>query len=155
MKNMNTVTNVKNKKDVGEVAAKMATIKKTVASAIVEEKKEAKLGQEVKVDMETMKPAKEKKVVEKKVVEKKASVKKSAETKEPNKAMKDINEEIFVQFGNSEIQMKEVMQKVKAAYVAEGHKEDSIEKIRVYLKPEENMVYYVVNDGYASGISLF
>jgi len=50
---------------------------------------------------------------------------------------------------------KDIVEKVKAAYVAEGHDAGSIKKVRMYVKPEENMVYYVVNDGYASGVSLY
>lgn len=122
----------------------------------------------------------EKKVV-KKVVEKKEPVKKVAkatvkevvaapEVKETvvkapepvkekaapvKKASVNVSEEVFVQFGNSEVLTKDIVEKVKAAYVAEGHTVDSVKKIRVYIKPEEGMAYYVVNDDYASGISLF
>ena len=66
-----------------------------------------------------------------------------------------VNEEIYVQFGSSEVLTKDIVEKVKKAYVAEGHTADSIQNVRVYIKPEENMVYYVVNNDYASGISLF
>ena len=116
----------------------------------------------------------EKKVV-KKVVEKKEPVKKVAkatvkevvaapEVKETvvkapepvkEKASVNVSEEVFVQFGNSEVLTKDIVEKVKDAYVAEGHTADSVKKIRVYIKPEEGMAYYVVNDDYASGISLF
>lgn len=70
-------------------------------------------------------------------------------------AKKAVTEEIFVQFENNEILTKDIVEKVKAAYVAEGHAADSIKKVRVYIKPEEKMVYYVVNDEYASGIGLY
>ena len=50
--------------------------------------------------------------------------------------------------------MNELVDRVKAAYVAEGHSADSIENVEVYIKLSENMAYYVI-DGYASGISLF
>ena len=122
----------------------------------------------------------EKKVV-KKVVEKKEPVKKVAkatvkevvaapEVKETvvkapepvkekaapvKKASVNVSEEVFVQFGNSEVLTKDIVEKVKDAYAAEGHTADSVKKIRVYIKPEEGMAYYVVNDDYASGISLF
>lgn len=122
----------------------------------------------------------EKKVV-KKVVEKKEPVKKVAkatvkevvaapEVKETvvkapepvkekaapvKKASVNVSEEVFVQFGNSEVLTKDIVEKVKDAYVAEGYTADSVKKIRVYIKPEEGMAYYVVNDDYASGISLF
>ena len=110
----------------------------------------------------------EKKVV-KKVVEKKEPVKKvvKATVKEVaaepvkekevpvKKTSVNVSEEVFVQFGNSEVLTKDIVEKVKDAYVAEGHTADSVKKIRVYIKPEEGMAYYVVNDDYASGISLF
>ena len=66
-----------------------------------------------------------------------------------------VSEEVYVQFGNSEVLTKDIVTRVKEAYVAEGHTADSIKKVRVYIKPEESMAYYVVNDDYASGISLF
>ena len=109
----------------------------------------------------------EKKVV-RKTVEKKEPVKKvikSAVKEVEEVAVKEaeapvakktaVNEEIYVQFGNNEVLTKDIVEKVKKAYVAEGHKADSIQDVRVYVKPEENMVYYVVNNDYASGISLF
>lgn len=82
---------------------------------------------------------------------------KAAPAKEKAPAAKKtaVNEEIYVQFGNNEVLTKDIVEKVKKAYVAEGHKADSIQDVRVYVKPEENMVYYVVNNDYASGISLF
>ena len=49
--------------------------------------------------------------------------------------------------------MNNLIDRVKAAYVAEGHKADTIKNIEVYIKVDENMAYYVI-DGYASGISL-
>ena len=82
---------------------------------------------------------------------------KAAPAKEKAPAAKKtaVNEEIYVQFGNNEVLTKDIVEKVKKAYVAVGHKADSIQDVRVYVKPEENMVYYVVNNDYASGISLF
>lgn len=93
----------------------------------------------------------EKKTVAEKTVEKKTAEKKTAE----KKAVVAVQEEIFIQFGNQEVFTANVVERVKNAYIAEGHTAESIEKVRVYIKPEENMIYYVVNDDYASGISLF
>jgi hypothetical protein len=50
--------------------------------------------------------------------------------------------------------MNALIDRVKAAYVAEGHKATSIKNVEVYIKLSENMAYYVI-DGYASGISLY
>ena len=76
------------------------------------------------------------------------------EKKPVTRKKKEIVEDIYVQFSNNEVVAANVVEKVKAAYVAEGHTLDSIERLRVYIKPEENMIYYVVNDDYASGIDL-
>lgn len=103
-------------------------------------------------------PVKEKPVVKAaEVVKEKAAEVKEA-VKEKTAAVKKaepVSEEIYVQFGNNEFFTKDIVEKVKAAYVAEGHKAESIKQVRVYIKPEEGMVYYVVNNDYASGISLY
>lgn len=128
------------KADVAKTVAKKPVVKAEPVK--VEEFKQEKI-----VETEKTAPVVKKKE-EKKPVEKKAVVKKPAEKKA-------VAEEVFIQFRNQEILTAGIIERVKAAYAAEGHDADSIEKVRVYIKPEENMVYYVVNDGYASGIKLF
>lgn len=132
---MKKVTDEVVEKTVQEVPAK----KKTVVKKTVEKAAEAKTV--------------EKKAVEKKV-DKVADEKPAAEKKPVTRKKKEIVEDIYVQFSNNEVAAANVVEKVKAAYVAEGHSLDSIERLRVYIKPEENMIYYVVNDDYASGIDL-
>lgn len=148
---MKRVSSVAKEKSVKAEAAKTVA-KKVVAKA--EPVKTEEFKQEKLVETEKVEPVvekkEEKKPVEKKAVEKKAAAKKTAEKKEVA-----VQEEVFVQYGDQEIFTANVVDRVKAAYVAEGHAADSIEKVRVYIKPLENMVYYVVNDDYASGISLF
>ena len=63
-------------------------------------------------------------------------------------------EEIYLQFHGQEIFTKEILDKAKQAYVAEGHRESSIKSIRLYIKPEENMAYYVINEKIAGGVAL-
>lgn len=135
-----------------EKSVKAEAVKKTVvktAPAKTEEFKQEKLVETEKAEP-VVEQKEEKKTVAKKTVEKKAVVKKAAEKKTVA-----VQEEIFVQFGNQEVFTANVVERVKNAYIAEGHTAESIEKVRVYIKPEENMIYYVVNDDYASGISLF
>lgn len=68
---------------------------------------------------------------------------------------KEATEKIVLQAnGREDIEMSSIIDRVKAAYVAEGHQIENIENIEVYIKLNENMVYYVI-DGYASGISLY
>ncbi len=101
----------------------------------------------------TTKTTEDKPVVEKKTQEK-AAEKPVTEKKTTVRKKKEIVEEVYVQFSNNEVVAANVVEKVKAAYVAEGHTLEAVEKLRVYIKPEENMIYYVVNDDYASGIDL-
>ena len=56
--------------------------------------------------------------------------------------------------GKGDLSMEDTINRVKDAYAAEGHSAASVKNIEVYIKPEENMAYYVI-DGYASGISLY
>ena len=63
-------------------------------------------------------------------------------------------EEIYLQFHGQEIFTKEILERAKQAYVSEGHRESSIKSIRLYIKPEENMAYYVINEKIAGGVTL-
>lgn len=63
-------------------------------------------------------------------------------------------DEVFVQFAGEEFAVEEVMDKAKAAYVAEGHRVSAIKSIRLYIKPEERKAYYVINEKAAGSIEL-
>ena len=143
-------------------SVKADSVKKTVekaAAVVAEEFKQEKLAETVNVkpveEKKEEKKVEEKKTVAKKTTEKKATEKKAPVKKAVEKKVATVKEEVFVQFGNQEVFASDVVERVKNAYIAEGHTAESIEKVRVYIKPEENMIYYVVNDDYASGISLF
>ena len=55
-------------------------------------------------------------------------------------------EELVIQYGVMEWKGAELMERAKAAYAAEGHRISSIKSLSLYVKPEEQAVYYVVND---------
>lgn len=63
-------------------------------------------------------------------------------------------EEVFVQFAGEEYVVEEVMEKARAAYVAEGHRASGIKSLRLYIKPEERKAYYVINEKAAGSIEL-
>ncbi len=69
----------------------------------------------------------------------KPSVLKHAEKDTPEK-------EVLIQYGGGEWSVADLEEKAIAAYVAEGHRRGRISKLKVYLKPEERKIYYVVND---------
>lgn len=61
-------------------------------------------------------------------------------------------EELIVQYAGGEWSVAALKEKAIAAYVAEGHRRGNIKKFVLYVKPEEHMAYYVVNDKNAGGI---
>lgn len=76
------------------------------------------------------------------------------ETKTKSTAKAPTVEKVVLQMSGRDLAMSNLIDRVKSAYVAEGHKADAIKNIEVYIKIEENMAYYVI-DEYASGIRLF
>ena len=51
---------------------------------------------------------------------------------------------VYIEFAGKQIVAKDVLDKAVKAY-AEAHKGAEIKTIEVYVKPEENVAYYVVN----------
>lgn len=98
-----------------------------------------------KVEKETVKPVKTEPVekVEKKAVKAEKKVEKKAAAK-PAAAQKV--EEVVIQFGGVEWTEAQLKQAAQDAYVAEGHRASTIKKLTVYVKPEERMAYYVINE---------
>lgn len=115
---------------------------KTVAPAVEEPKAEEVKKEEVKKEAVKKAPAK------------KAPAKKAPAKKAEEKPVEKVVEEVYVQFGSMEVVTKDVLERAKQAYVAEGHRESSIKSIRLYIKPEEHMAYYVINDKVAGGVTL-
>ena len=82
----------------------------------------------------------------------KAEAKKAEEPKKETKkapakraAAKDIKTSVVVQFAGKEVTEKELIAAVKKAYTKKGNKVGDIKTIEIYVKPEENAAYYVVN----------
>lgn len=116
------------------------TAAETAAAAVAETKEAAKKAAE---KVETVKNA-AKKAVEK-VEVKKADAKKKEEARP----------EVYVQFGGQEAVVAEVTERAKKQYEAEGHRISAIKSFQIYLKPEENAAYYVINQKHAGRVDLF
>lgn len=123
-----------------KTTAKKAAEVKEVKAPVVEEKATGVV------------PAAEKVVTEKKAAKKPAEKKTTAAKTETKKVEK--KDEVFVQFAGEEFAVDEVMDKAKAAYIAEGHRASAIKSVRLYIKPEERKAYYVINDKAAGCIEL-
>jgi len=131
------------------VKAEVKTEIKTETTVPKAEEVKAEVKAEVK---EEAKKAPAKKEPAKKAPAKKAPAKKAT----PVKAAKaEIKTALYVQFAGNEVTEADIIDKVKAAYVAEGHKESAIKEINLYVKPEEYAVYYVINDKAIGKVNLF
>lgn len=125
-------------------------------------KTEVKAPVKAEVKTETTVPKAEEVKAEVKEEAKKAPAKKEPAKKAPAKkatpvkaAKAEIKTALYVQFAGNEVTEADIIDKVKAAYVAEGHKESAIKEINLYVKPEEYAVYYVINDKAIGKVNLF
>ena len=131
----------------------MAT-KTTKATTKATEVKEVKAVEAPKAEVKV----EAKKVEAPKAEAKKAPAKKAATTtkKAPAKKAAAKSETVItVQFQGNEVTVASVEEKVKAQFVAEGHKASSIKTLNVYVKPEERSAYYVINGDVTGRVDLF
>lgn len=164
----------KNNSKIVKQAVKPVEVKKeeTVAQPVSEPKADAKADVKAEVEKAVEKTTeKVEKAVEKtteKVAEKAAEVKDTVKkttakaakaakiAKEAKPAKKEpVKPEIIVQYQNSEVDTAAVEERVKAQFVAEGHKAGFIRKLNIYIKPEEYSAYYVINDKFSGRVDLF
>ena len=67
-----------------------------------------------------------------------------------------VKTEIRLQLHGNDISLTDLEEKVKAQFVAEGHRAGCIKDLTIYAKPEENKAYYVINDSKFTGnVDLF
>ena len=146
------------KKAAKTVAAPVAEVKaeqskaEAVKTAVVETVKAAT--ETVKAATETVKETAKEAVKEtaKAAPAKEAAPK--AEAKKPVRRTKKAaaaTAEVYFQYLGKEFASKDLVSDVKKAWIEmTGKKEEDIQDIKVYVKPEENKAYYVVN-GEAEG----
>ena len=117
-------------------------VKKTVNTNAVKEgaKKTAEVVKQAAKETTTVakKAAKE---TAKTVKETAASVKKTAKKEYARQALK----ETYVQVNGNEYKQSEILEKVEASFIEAGHKLTALKNLQLYIKPEDNAAYYVVN----------
>lgn len=64
-----------------------------------------------------------------------------------------MKEEMVIQFAGNELSASEISDKVKANYQESGN-EAEISDIKIYVKPEDNKAYYVVNGEISGDVDL-
>ena len=60
-------------------------------------------------------------------------------------AKKDIIIKAFVEYYGKQVEEKDIIARVKKAWTRSGKKVGDIKEMDLYIKPEENAVYYVIN----------
>lgn len=60
-----------------------------------------------------------------------------------------------IQFGDNEASIKELDKKVKSIWSASGNLQKDIKSLRMYIKADEKMVYYVINDTFNGSFPLY
>ena len=101
-------------------------------------------------------PADEMKTERKRPGRKPGSKNKTTKAKEKAAVKKETAApEVYVQFGASESSVQAAVEKIRTEYVAQGHRASSTKSLKVYLKPEDNAAYYVINDKVAGRVDLF
>ena len=108
-----------------EVKKAAGEVKKTVEETAEKAAKEVKKTAE-KVTKEVKKAAP------------KTTAKKSA-------AKKEIKTEVVLQYGEKEVNTKDMIASVKKDWTKQKHKISEIKSIELYVKPEDYAVYYVIN----------
>ena len=54
--------------------------------------------------------------------------------------------EIYIQYADQEVQIQDVLDKIKEQWTKDmGNEEDDLQELKVYIKPEDNAAYYVIN----------
>lgn len=150
-----------NSKTMKQVVAPVETKKEEVKTPVASEPKtDVKNEVEKAVEKTTEKVEKAVEKTTEKVAEKAAEVKadiKETVKKTTAKATKKepVKPEIIVQYQNSEVDTAAIEERVKAQFVAEGHKAGFIRKLSIYIKPEEYSAYYVINDKFSGRVDLF
>ena len=130
-----------------------ATAKKPVAKPVAKKPVEKKPVAEKKaVAKKAEKPVAEKKAVAKKA-EKPAAEKKPVAKRAAKKA--DVKTEVFVQFAGKSFSQDELVKIAKDVWVYDmNQKAEDFKSVSVYVKPEENKAYFVVNGEFSGAFDL-
>ena len=149
-------TPVKKTKDVKIAANVMADSIKTEEKAKAEVKTEIKPQTKEKVEAKVEKAAADTVDTVDKITKKAVkgadaaktvakAVTKTATKTVKKAAKKDIKIKAFVEYYGKQVEEKDIIARVKKAWTRSGKKVGDIKEMDLYIKPEENAVYYVIN----------
>lgn len=82
-----------------------------------------------------------------KTATKKASTKAKTSADKATSTRKTLKTSFFIQHEGREVEDKEIIAKIKETWVSElGNKISDMKTLTTYIKPEEQSIYYVIND---------
>lgn len=131
----------------------MAEVKKTVAKAVAktapakaEVKEEVKVEAKAEAKAPAKKTAAKKPAAAKKETVKKAAVKKEAPARKAAAKKAEIVETVNFQFSGKSYTPESLLKSCKDVWKYDlGGKEEDLKSVELYVKPEENTTYYVIN----------
>ena len=138
---------VPRKKTLAKTAEKKSVSTKEKKVPSVVEKKETAVAEVAKKETAAAAEKKETDVTVKKTTAKRTTKTTTKTTTAAKKTAekKEVKTVAYVQYAGAEISIEKLEAEAKKAYAALGHKEEEIETLTLYVKPEERAVYYVVN----------
>ena len=128
---------------------KTETAAPAVKAGVKETVKEAPKA-EVKTEAVKAEAPKAEKKAEVKAAPKKRGPKPKTEKTEKKEAVQNV----YVQFAGKEILTADLVAQVTEKWVALGHRASSIKELNLYVKPEDNAAYYVINGKESGKIEL-
>lgn len=138
------------KKDVKATIEEVTAQVGALAEELIKEgtKEAAKRSKDVKKAAQDAAKLTEEKAQEAKKVAKKTAAKAKAK-------LAEANTQVIVQYKANEVDMAKIQEAVKTAFIEEGHEASEMKTIRIYVKPEDNAAYYVINDSYSGHVNLY
>ena len=124
-------------------------VKKTVEKAAKPAvETEAVKDEATKAAAKTTEKAAEAKTTEtaKKAPAKKTTARKTPAKRTTTKKAAVVTEEVYLQYAGKEFSSADLTAKVKEIWKEMGKKAADLKDIKVYVKPEENAAYYVINN---------
>ena len=140
-----------------KTTTKKAEPKATTAKTTTASKAPAKKQDDVATTVVETEAKAEKKTTAKttKTAAKKPAAKRTTTRKTTAKTAPAINEEVYIQFLGREVFAKDVVENIKKVWTDEmGKKAADMKELKVYIKPEENAAYYVINGDVTGSVSL-
>lgn len=136
-----------------KTTAKAAEVKEAPKAAVKATEKAVKAVE--KTVKEAVKKADEVKEEAVKAVAKTAEKAAPAKAAAKTAAKKEVKETVYLQYLGKEINKDDLMKQVKEIWTKQMKKKvGDMKSVTLYLKPEENMAYYVINEDVTGSIAL-